>query len=404
VPVPEREWKFESSPGHHQLDAVVSKQPVIAANHGTVISEETGADFERDRILEEAATREGVDQFGHPKQLTLEENLRLTALSSGKPPKVPLKISDAYQIYRSKHLNGRPDKASETAVAQLIEFAGDIPLEMITRTKAAEWLDHLMTDRGQSNETLRRRIGAMKAIVNFVINRDLHEDVNPFAKLKPPKAAKRPGERLPFHTVHLEAIDRYLASSNVRPETRQIVALLKLTGCRPSEIAGLKAEDLSLESGLPFLFVRWTEERRLKNEESTRRVPLIGEALDAAKAAREAVGTGWLFPSLAPKTGDANDNQAMSTRLRYMIRRAGVPASSRLVPYSFRHTVAAALDQTEGVSQTVRDRVLGHGRLDKYSARELPLKTSFDALSRALPALGKVDAVLYPPELLVVQH
>ena len=63
--------------------------------------------------------------------------------------------------------------------------------------------------------------------------------------------------------------------------------------------------------------------------------------------------------------------------------------------------MAAALDQTPDLAHAVRERALGRKRA-QYGARELPLEETFDALSRAIPLLGKVDEVLYDPQLLKV--
>ena len=170
---------FESQ--REMFEAVVLEQSFTTRYGEEAVSQDTGADFERDSILAEAGKREGLDPIGHPKRLTLEEELKLDALRTGRPPRVPLKISDAYGVYKAKHLRGREDKASETAVKQFIAFAGDIPLEHVKRRMAVEWLDHLMDEQEQAGSTIRRRLGAMKAIVNFVRKREMFAGENPFA-------------------------------------------------------------------------------------------------------------------------------------------------------------------------------------------------------------------------------
>ncbi|MGX6646390.1 hypothetical protein ACWCOP_00420 [Maricaulaceae bacterium MS644] len=51
-----------------------------------MILEETGADFARDRVLTEAGGGEGLKALGHRVALTMEEDLTLEALKSGKSP------------------------------------------------------------------------------------------------------------------------------------------------------------------------------------------------------------------------------------------------------------------------------------------------------------------------------
>lgn len=101
------------------------------------------------------------------------------------------------------------------------------------------------------------------------------EGENPFARLKVPKAAKKSTERKPFHKTHLEAIQYHLNNSKTSEETADVVRLLAFTGCRPGEIAGLRVQDVVLSGSIPYLYVRWTENVRLKNKQSTRRVPLV---------------------------------------------------------------------------------------------------------------------------------
>jgi integrase len=365
--------------------------------------EETQKDLEIERILDQARTRSGANSAGHPLELTAEEQLKLKALETGKPPEIDLSVSAAYEVYLEQHLRGREDKAAKVSVDQFIEFAGDVELKSITRRTVTKWFGHLSDVRRQAPGTLRKRLTMMKAIYNYVLDQELVSGSNPFARAKMSKDMEGAvNERLPFHTVHLEAIDRYLATSKVQDETRHVVSLLKHTGCRPSEIGGLRAEDIILTGDVPFIVVRWTDERRLKTQQSTRRIPLIGEGLEAARAARLARPQGWLFPSLAPTSNEANDNPNMSARIRGVIRRAGVHNSPKLVPYSFRHTVAAALDQSPGLTQIIRDRVLGRGKPDKYGAREQPLEVSRDALEKAIERLGAVDEYLYSREELTI--
>lgn len=366
-----------------------------------ILIEETAADIEMDRILNEAAKRSGHDALGHPKKLTKEELLKLEILKSGQLAPPPLTVQEAYELYTQKKNGGRIDRYARSGANQFIEFAGNVPLSSIRSAQVMDWLDFLVTERDQVHETVKKRLGAMKAIVNFAKRRGAFEGENPFVGHKVPELAKAPKDRLPFHAIHLDAIDDYLATSNVRDETRWIIALLKGTGCRPSEIGGLKAEDLSLDGDIPFALVRWTEDRRLKTQDSERRVPLIGEALEAARLARKRHAKGWLFPKLAPTDARLNDNQVLSARINKVIRRAGVPATPQLVCYSFRHTMAAALDQTPNLAHAVRERALGRKRA-QYGAKELPLPETFDALSRAILLLGKVDEVLYAPGMLEI--
>lgn len=363
--------------------------------------ETTYRDIERDRILVEAAKRTGTAPDGNPKTLTLEEDLKLTALKTDEPPSVRMSINRAFDFYVERHLGTREDKATEAARAQALDHFGDIPLDRITRALASDWTHFLAKSRNQGAATIKKRIGSIKAVINFAKDQGRYTGDNPFARLAPPRHAAGAQKRLPFHKTHLEAINAHLERPRIKAETSDIVWLLQLTGCRPSEVGGLQAEDLNLTANIPYAYVRWTPDKRTKTVQSKRRVPLLGPALEAARTAKKRRPTGWLFPTLAPKSGDANDNPRMSARINKTIRSAGVHKTKRLVTYSFRHTMAEALDRA-GVGQVVRDRVLGKQKADQYGANELPMEDALTALETAIPLLGDVDSIEYTADELKI--
>lgn len=380
-----------------RLDEVVSSYWTEADDGQPIEVEETARDFEVERVLQEAAKRSGAAPDGSPRSFTLEEQLKLHALHSDAPPSIRMTINRAFDFYIERQLGGRKDKATEAARRQAIEYIGDIPLDRITRRMASDWTHDLESSRGQGAEAIRKRIGSMKAVINFARDQGRFDGENPFSRLQPPKQAKQTQERLPFHTRHLDAIQDYVMRARIKEETRDLVSLLLYTGCRPSEIGGLKLEDLSIDGPLPYLLVRWTPDRRLKTAQSKRRIPLLGLAFDAAVKASGRHDGGWLFPSVAPKSGEANNNPNLSARVNKVIRSAGVQKTPRLVTYSFRHTMAEALDRAN-VGQVIRDRVLGKQKADRYGANELPLELAKDALEAAIPLLGHVDEVEFTKE------
>jgi integrase len=55
------------------------------------------------------------------------------------------------------------------------------------------------------------------------------------------------------------------------------------TGCRPSEICGLMADDIRLSDNIPHIKIRSNDARALKNQSAQRDMPLVGIALDAMR-------------------------------------------------------------------------------------------------------------------------
>ncbi|WP_182482109.1 tyrosine-type recombinase/integrase [Henriciella barbarensis] len=395
-----RKWHAENSV---ELASVLLER-LGFDNHGNPVTiEETAGSMEIDRILEAAEKRYGSSLEGGPAKLSLEDRMKIEAINKGSVSATAITVQEAFELYTQKKKAGRVDRQAQNALRQFMEFHGNMSVSDIRSPLVMDWLDHLVDNRKQGYETVKKRLGAMKAMVNFAKKRGAFVGDNPFVGHQPPDHAKATLDRLPFHEVHLAALDKYLARGSVLEETAWVVQLLKYTGCRPSEIGGLMAEDLSLDGDLPFALVRWSEDRRLKTNDSERRVPLLAGALEAARAAKARTPEGWLFPSLAPSSGDLNDNNRISARINAVIRNAGIFDTPQLVCYSFRHTMAAALDQTPDIAHVVRERVLGRRRA-QYGAKEQPLVESHNALSGALAYLGKSDAVLYKPEMLKVSR
>nr|WP_241094969.1 phage integrase SAM-like domain-containing protein [Marinicauda algicola] len=206
-----RRWFDEN---RSSLQQTVSSA-LVDDDYGLPVEDEiTEADLLADAILEEAAKREGVDEAGNPKRLTREEAVKVRALYSGQLPEPKLSVKDAYDLYKEKHFGGREDKATDAAFNQFVEFAGNVPLSSVTRRTVHDWMEWLVNSRGQASGTIKRRLGAMKAIVNFARDRELFDGRNPFERMKPPKTAKPPKDILPFHATHLQAIE---ASSTGSP-------------------------------------------------------------------------------------------------------------------------------------------------------------------------------------------
>ncbi|WP_339744161.1 DUF6538 domain-containing protein [uncultured Maricaulis sp.] len=352
-------------------------------------------DLNIERIIEEAGRQSGWDEKGHPKQLTPVQKARLAVLVAGKPVEPELTVSQARDLYLSERYDGRQDKATVQATNQFIEMVGDVELASISRPMVNRWLRSLVTDRGQSAGTVRRRLTTLKAIFNYLRkNYDLKAD-NPFAEQDIPATAAPPKPRVPFHRRHFSLLDAYVRRQDTDPNTRHILTLLKYTGCRPMEIGGLSKSEVYLDQEVPAIRVRWTADRRLKTAMAERVVPLIGPAITAAREALSTASDQHLFPQLY------RDTERLSQTLNKAIRAAGVPhAPDRLVAYSFRHSMKEAMRLAE-VPEETQDAIMGHSRKNVgagYGAAKRPLGVLKDALERSIPHLGDVDETEYLPD------
>ncbi len=125
-----------------------------------------------------------------------------------------------------------------------------------------------------------------------------------------------------------------------------------------AEVAALLVEDVKLDSPIPYLDVGFREHRRVKNQSSARRVPLVGDALEAAKEAVKAAGEGpYLFVQYAgvvkTKGGKGKGKKAATHASNALMKHVRKVTSSRKITvHSLRHTMEDRLIRQESRSST----------------------------------------------------
>ena len=382
---------------------------IAAARHGGPLPDDsTVADAEASYSKFSEAERLDIQAFFATAGVEDAPESPFVNVLRNKGQYIPDKITlqTAYANDKKTYGGKRDEGAIELTVQAFAPFVTGKDIRHISRADAQAFVASMRKAR-LSEGTVRRRVGPIRALLNRAYLDNEIERTNPFSRLgvKGTGSAK---DRLPFHTSHLAKIDSYLSSAMVQPKTRNIVRMLKLTGCSLGEVAGLMLADLSLESAVPFVVIRENAQRGIKTEVRERRVPLIGEALEAARDAYQrarvaakgkSVDKVALFAGFSSKHG-AN---GMSATLNAALRRAGVPKSPRLSLHSFRHTMKEAL-RAAGVADHIQRRVQGHsghGVADKYGSPALRLEEARDALLTAVPHLGNVDESIYTAAELV---
>ena len=107
---------------------------------------------------------------------------------------------------------------------------------------------------------------------------------NPFADLRFRNVVYKTIPPFSAHWIETRLLSAR-ALSRLRPEARLVLCALMETGCRPSEIANLRSEHIILDTEVPHLRIRPTENRKLKSKSSSRDIPLMGVSLEAMKLA-----------------------------------------------------------------------------------------------------------------------
>jgi len=321
-------------------------------------------------------------------------------------PTNAMTVSEAYSRDLEQHGGERREEPIKSAVDGFIAAAGDKPVTQIARGDVVAWLS-AMEAKGFAPGTIQRRLGSMRALLNRAFLDCEIDAKNPFEKHKVKSGGGTADDGLPFNGAMLAKIDSYLtANQRLGHETRNIIRMMKGTGAGPAEIGGLVLSDVSLDSEIPYIWVRANAVRGLKTGDvRDRRIPLIGEALEAAKDAKARAknadpDTTQLFETFG-KGGRGAD--WISSKVNKAIRAAGVPNSRRLTGYSYRHTMKEAL-RSGGIADHVQRRLLGHagqGVADRYGSRHARLAEARDAIAAAMNYLGDVDGAIYRADEMV---
>lgn len=298
--------------------------------------------------------------------------LTITALMDPDRPAPAYTLQDACNIYLKERLGDDEDgrkrldrvfKRVEAALGDLTKF----PLIGLKREHARKVRDLMLQSEKKGGgklapATVQRELNLIVAVVSLALTEfDLDKIVtNTFEKLPVGTGGteaiqNESDKRDPLPTGVIKAMRDRLSSGAVRlPEIRLIWRLLEGTGCRMSEVTGLLVSDVDVTSDLPHIRVQWNEDRRLKTQVSIRSVPLVGDALDAAKEALELPRQGRaLFSRYSGKRGGDGASQILMKHLRK------ITTNPRHVNHSLRHNMKDWL-VTADVPELVQNLLLGH--------------------------------------------
>lgn len=293
---------------------------------------------------------------------------RAVVAPDAKPPAATLR--DAVNLYLREKLGGddadkKDTQRVERVFARIAKAVGPLDklaLVDLRHKHGPTVVDHFLQERTKTKALLsvasiKREMNIAKAVVNYAIRGfDLENTAkNPFAKL----AIVRRGEAAPIADNEKReqlpaAVIKAMSEGLRKDDLRLIWRLLAGSGCRLAEVTGLTLEDVDLAANIPHIRVRWHEDRRLKTVVSIRSVPLVGDALDAAREAMKLPRTGKaVFERYGRKGGPSAVSQALMNYLR--------PLSSnpKHVVHSLRHNMRARLELAK-VPEVVMNLILGH--------------------------------------------
>jgi integrase len=282
-------------------------------------------------------------------------------------PKV--KVSEALRIYMEEivadELVGKSEnqkrnwkKVKQRAVDNFIAEVGDKPVDEITREDARKiydlWRKRIAPPTGKATHSAssgNRDVGNMRVLLSAYMK---HVGVdgykNPFDGFSFSEKTKK--SRPPFSAKWIqEKILRPGALAKLNEQARGIVLALIETGCRPSEIINLKADQIVLSAPVPYIDIRPVVDsegaREIKTASSRRQIPLVGVALEVFKK----------HPSGFPHYADREELfSAVATKF---LRTNGLFETTEHKIYSFRHAFEDRM-KVAGLDTELRMILMGH--------------------------------------------
>ncbi len=348
----------------------------------------------REIIAEQIAAKYPVDSNGHPVGLQDKDRAAIQALMLGADQVRPdPTLEDARKLYQKERV-GDDDDAKRMELDRVFRLVRealgrDRTLKGLKREDAKEVRDHMLDGRKASS--VDRYLNVVRAVINHALREfDLVGTVaNPFMHLEAaPKDKAEPdrNKRRPFTPEELAATTARITSL-AKPDLQRIWRMLEGTGCRLAEIAGLRVADLHQDHAIPHITVEWHDDRRIKNKVSRRNVPLLGDALVAAKeACSAAAGEVLLFPAYGRKGGPDAASAALGKHVRACV------SDLKVTTHSLRHLMKDRL-RLAGVTKGDQDIVLGHssGNVgEDYGGDEARLKVAERAMKAAVNTPPKV--------------
>tara|TARA_Y100001934_G_C12278037_1_gene738417 strand:+ start:382 stop:1119 length:738 start_codon:yes stop_codon:yes gene_type:complete len=214
------------------------------------------------------------------------------------------RLSEVRDLYVEAKKTGRAEtfvQSVDRAVAKLILIAGDKPIALYTR-KEANTLRDEMAYQGLSKAPIKQLFSVIRASTNFAVRELGLDEIRTFSAIylgqeRGVQAVKR---KTFTDKQRLEIVQE---CKRINDEPRWIIALISDTGIRLSEALGALKIDIVLDGASPHLIVNSHPWRRLKTYSSERKVPLVGNALWAAKRAYELSSGPFLFPKYSSEQG-----------------------------------------------------------------------------------------------------
>jgi integrase len=290
---------------------------------------------------------------------------------------------------------------------QLVPSSRAGKLRKATLPELSAWGREHPDARRVSPGTVNKQLGAMQAVGIWAHDHGLMPDdltwADPFQRLR---VEEDRSDRGPFVTSELQVVfDAPLFTAHDWPVGARGAAgvwlpLLSLfTGARQSEIAGLKASNITEddETGTPLMYIvsERKKGRRLKTKPSERVIPIHIQLIELGflkfvDERRSESADAWLFPLVSPAKGRSGVKAWSKWFSGYLRNKVGVKDTGKVF-HSFRHGVQDALRRATP-DEELRDAIQGRSNKKSvgrdYGAKEMLARWGVETLQEAVSKIS----------------
>lgn len=282
----------------------------------------------------------GPDDFpdGPVYKAAMKAFLRLTF---GEQDALTVKeMTDRYVEWQASRRKPSTVLSNKKRFAHLCKEFGDKPAIALSNYSLECWVDRMRQERGWSDSTIHSALASVLACLRWAASRSLIKD-NPIKSLEMPRLASRGLE------VVLSPEQAVKVYQVAKGSTRDLIAFLRDTGCRPGEAAMAEAKHYDPQLRAIVIPAQGREGEATHKTARTgkpRVIYLRGEAEKLVLKLLRRHRKGPLLRSSRPhRVGDAKGqcwawtSEAIKEALGRLRKKTGI---KRLMAYSFRHTFA----------------------------------------------------------------
>lgn len=254
-----------------------------------------------------------------------------------------LTISKA--VARDQELYSTSSNAQQSAALSLfVSESGDLSMSQIQRVHVMAFVEACLS-KGHKPSSIRRRLGAMAAVVNRY-----HQDFdivrrNHFSRVPLRNAGPKASDKEPLDQAQVRTLDEFLKSDQITdPHLLSVFWLIRCSTLGPSEAGGLTAKDIVGVPPVLHVSVQPNARRPVKAASRRRNFPIVGPA---------AHNISHLIDERA------FDSKTLSNKLNLALKRALPNKRDTQSVYSLRHNWKDWLVQA-GASQDETRYLMGH--------------------------------------------